>query len=141
MRPKNTNECSIEGCGRAYYARTWCKKHYIRWSKHGDPNITMSGRPLGSTGSHWKEKKALVGYRAVHHRLAIEIGLARQFPCIDCGNEGEEWSFEIEQATDILYGRDYEEGKPYSLDLNDYAVRCKRCHRNKDKPEYLRLAI
>lgn len=29
--------CSIDGCGRKFLARTWCKLHYHRWSNHGDP--------------------------------------------------------------------------------------------------------
>lgn len=27
--------CSIDGCGRKHYARTWCSMHYARWRKHG----------------------------------------------------------------------------------------------------------
>ena len=29
--------CSIECCERGIYCRGWCKKHYDRWYKHGDP--------------------------------------------------------------------------------------------------------
>ena len=27
--------CSIAGCDRKHYARSWCKGHYSRWSKKG----------------------------------------------------------------------------------------------------------
>lgn len=41
-------QCSIEGCTRTHYARTWCQTHYNAWRKHGDPLGT--GRPdLGKT--------------------------------------------------------------------------------------------
>ena len=30
-------DCAVEGCARAIKARTWCKLHYQRWQKHGDP--------------------------------------------------------------------------------------------------------
>lgn len=29
--------CSIEDCGNPYYARGWCRKHYERWQRLGDP--------------------------------------------------------------------------------------------------------
>lgn len=29
--------CSIEGCGKKHYARGWCRRHYNRWHRHGDP--------------------------------------------------------------------------------------------------------
>ncbi len=37
--------CSISDCGRGPYCRGWCKKHYDRWYKHGDPLVpgVMSG--------------------------------------------------------------------------------------------------
>ncbi len=38
--------CSIEGCGKPYEARGWCKTHYNRWRSHGDP---LEGRPNWST--------------------------------------------------------------------------------------------
>lgn len=34
--------CSIEGCARTHEARGWCKIHYLRWHRHGDPNIEVT---------------------------------------------------------------------------------------------------
>lgn len=31
--------CSIEGCDRPNFARTWCRIHYYRWTRQGDPNV------------------------------------------------------------------------------------------------------
>lgn len=40
--------CSIDGCGRPYYGRGWCSKHYQRWFIHGDPNTLIVVRNSGS---------------------------------------------------------------------------------------------
>ena len=29
--------CSIKGCNLPHYARSWCRAHYVRWRKTGDP--------------------------------------------------------------------------------------------------------
>lgn len=29
--------CSVDGCGRAHYAKMFCSLHYERYKKHGDP--------------------------------------------------------------------------------------------------------
>ena len=37
--------CSIDGCDRSLLARSWCKHHYRRWSKYGDPLGAPPARP------------------------------------------------------------------------------------------------
>lgn len=34
--------CSIDGCGKPIAGRGWCRRHYDRWSRHGDP---LAGGP------------------------------------------------------------------------------------------------
>jgi hypothetical protein len=31
--------CSVEGCDRQAIAQAWCRKHYQRWYRFGDPGI------------------------------------------------------------------------------------------------------
>ena len=41
MPRKNTIPCSIQDCDDPSHARGWCKKHYHRWTRHGDPSTTL----------------------------------------------------------------------------------------------------
>ena len=36
--------CEIEGCYEEVHARDMCRLHYIRWKRHGDPNIVLPSR-------------------------------------------------------------------------------------------------
>lgn len=41
--------CSIDGCDGEYKGRGWCRKHYMRWLRHGDPLVVLpKGRFTGS---------------------------------------------------------------------------------------------
>lgn len=42
--------CSIEGCERTSHSKSWCKKHYSRWQR--------TGNPLGREGARVKERVA-----------------------------------------------------------------------------------
>ncbi len=32
-------KCEIEGCNNKHFAKGYCRKHYTRYYRHGDPNI------------------------------------------------------------------------------------------------------
>lgn len=36
--------CAVDGCGRPWHCRDWCRKHYTTWRRHGSP--TGTARPL-----------------------------------------------------------------------------------------------
>lgn len=44
----NSDLCSIQNCGKPADRRGWCRAHYIRWHRHGDPleGRTAVGDPL-----------------------------------------------------------------------------------------------
>lgn len=33
--------CSIDGCGQRHFGRTWCRTHYLRWKRNGDPTLVV----------------------------------------------------------------------------------------------------
>src|SRR5688500_7876856 len=37
------DKCSVEGCLKGGpYTRGWCRMHYVRWQRHGDPLMDFS---------------------------------------------------------------------------------------------------
>ncbi len=79
--------CSIPGCSKPVRARGWCNAHWIRWSRHGDPN---KGRIM--TGDALAFIKKAIAYtggdcllwpyaRRSDGRGAISSGLAHRRVC------------------------------------------------------------
>jgi hypothetical protein len=55
-RPRLATEaaCSVDGCDKPVKTRGWCQQHYMRWWKHGDPEVVYPdgakrGRPRLAT--------------------------------------------------------------------------------------------
>lgn len=47
--------CSIAGCEQAKIARGWCRRHYYRWIRNGDP---CGGRTAPGVPMQWLQKHA-----------------------------------------------------------------------------------
>ncbi|MER9217889.1 hypothetical protein NKI48_02990 [Mesorhizobium sp. M0644] len=46
-------KCKVDGCDKPRHGRGWCKAHYTRWERHGDP---LSGRtPKGEPERYLRE--------------------------------------------------------------------------------------
>src|ERR1700752_992967 len=43
--------CSFPGCTKPMNSRGWCKTHYMRWRKHGDPSINLRAENVGQRGT------------------------------------------------------------------------------------------
>src|SRR5665647_1214546 len=56
--------CTIDGCAKPTRSKsaTWCKMHYHRWYRHGDP--TAQSSRSGITASHGR--RYLTAYRPDH---------------------------------------------------------------------------
>ena len=73
--------CIIEDCGKPKLSKLYCAKHYARWKRHGDPNITVylvGGQRCKADGYivTWRS-----GRREFEHRVVMEEYLGRRlFP-------------------------------------------------------------
>lgn len=48
--------CAIDGCGNQHLARGWCRKHYDRWWKHGDPHTVLTVQHQGAAEERFWSK-------------------------------------------------------------------------------------
>jgi len=96
----------------------WCRKHYIRWWKYGDPAIVKP--------HNWAVGDQ-VTYRGLHARISRARGLASEFTC-ECGNPAEQWSYDYTDPSPKFS----EQGSPFSLDVRRYQAMCRSCHGKRD---------
>lgn len=149
-------ECAIPECGKTSYARGWCKAHYSRWQRHGDPmwrfpsacsvaDCESSCRCRGLCEKHYRAWKkwgdplfvgriggvlsASPSYAAVHDRLRKSRGGAATHACVDCGGQARDWSY-MGGAPDEMV--DPRSGLTYSTDPDFYEPRCRDCHARLD---------
>lgn len=72
---KNPELCSIEGCDGRAVTRTWCRKHYGRWLRHGDPTVVL--RTAECAVADCGEKHYAQGWCKQHYDLKRRRGTVR----------------------------------------------------------------
>jgi hypothetical protein len=79
--------------------------------------------------------RRIVGYEAIHRRLAVQRGKASTYRC-PCGKPATGWAYR-RGAPDERLGLVGGEMRPYSQDLNYYVPLCSSCHTRLDRsPSY-----
>lgn len=114
-------QCSTEGCERPVRAKMLCAYHYDR-KRQGRTATSKVGQGRG------RAKKEVVGYRAAHLRVEQLKGKAATHNCV-CGKPAQEW------ALDPLATHTHkdEQGRVWSLNIDDYMPMCCKHHRLMDK--------
>lgn len=64
--------CSIDGCDKQHYSRTWCMVHYGRWKRQGDPNIKL---PPFNRGYQSPETRAKISASTMGKKKSLEMRL------------------------------------------------------------------
>lgn len=140
--------CSVRGCRSTHYGRGYCRPHWARWRRTGDPlgrrrparRCVLPGcnRPHHGRGycrTHWSrvrrwgdpradrpiaQPRAVPSYRLVCRRLRAVRGPADAHPCWSCGSPAAVWSYD---------GTGPNTQRGYSADLSCYRPACRTCHR------------
>lgn len=68
-------------------------------------------------------------YKTVHNRMTKQFGSARNYECVDCGEQALQWSYNGGDPKELVQ-RTGPSNTPlaYSADPSYYSPRCKRCH-------------
>lgn len=82
------------------------------------PEKRKRGRP-------WRDD---VGYGAAHDRVRLTKGPARDHACKECGGSATDWAYSNSCPNEMVD----EDGKRYSLDVNQYEPMCHGCHVRRD---------
>ena len=124
---QSRGECTADGCSNIDSGpHGYCQKHHTRITRHGD--ALFVGKPkvrIGEENSSWTGVNA--SYAAVHQRLRVQRGSARNYTCTDCNGTALHWSYDHadKNSKESEYGL-------YSCDLSHYVPRCVRCHKRFD---------
>jgi hypothetical protein len=150
--------CSVRGCRAPHYGRGYCRPHWARWRRTGDPlgrrraarRCVVSGcdRPHHGRGycrTHWsrvhrwgdprahrpiaERAERPPSYRVVCQRLRAVRGPAEAHPCWSCGTLAAVWSYNGTDPAALRHGR------AFSTDLTRYRAACRTCHRHPFDPD------
>jgi hypothetical protein len=98
--------CSIDGCTGAARARGWCRRHYLRWYKTGDP-LTVRNLPERPEDRFWSKVERSqgcwlwTGGANEHGYGRFQIGRSRDEASVELAHR---YSWRLATALDIPPG-------------------------------------
>lgn len=128
MREYRKSGGTCKECTRTVYSRGLCESHYKSLLREENPSYDTAQRELLKI----THSRLSPMYKEVHRNITKAKGKAREYSCVDCGGTADEWSLNKESSI-IYYGIPDRQTYPYSLNLEDYAPRCRKCHGFYDK--------
>jgi hypothetical protein len=126
------NICTVDGCGKFVQGHGFCTLHYKRWRKGTPFDVGAGWTRRGERNGNWSESPS---YGAIHQRLYIQRGSASKQPCVDCGQQAKDWSYNKSGVGETEGVNAQGRSIKYSTDLDQYEPRCALCHRRLDFPK------
>ena len=117
--------CEVEGCESKHHSHGYCSVHSARFKAHGD----ALAEPNYHAG---RNRVDAPSYDGMHKRLFYDRGKARDYSCVDCGGQADEWSYDG-GCPNELYEVKVLRPIAYSVDQSRYSPRCRPCHRPRDE--------
>lgn len=90
--------CEIEGCNEKHEAKGYCKKHYRKYKKYGDPLV----QPVRKEYPKNVKKKSSVSYED-NHKLINGIEYKLCSDCRDWHPMNDEWFYKNKSSSDGYY--------------------------------------
>lgn len=72
-------------------------------------------------------------HRQVHRRLVLDRGPASSYPCVDCGQQADDWSHGWGTWEDVAQDLRHKKRLTFSTNPVAYQPRCPRCHNRLDR--------
>lgn len=125
----SVERCSIEACPKVgHTVKGLCGTHYLRLLKYGDPLVTAEKTYLrGEAHPNWVGPSA--SYGTAHDRVRRMKGKAKDFPCVECGGNSDDWSYNHDDPNEKAGYGQHGHLMLYSLNPDHYSPRCRPCHR------------
>lgn len=110
--------CAIETCDGVVLARSWCRRHYERWRRHGDPSVNLRAphnRKCSIPGCDSKARSR--GWCPKHYKRWQRFGdPEKTIPNMDhdgrCSLQGCERQYESGGYCGLHYNRILTKGEP-----------------------------
>lgn len=133
LRPihkKNTNPCKADDCDRLeLHAHGYCGMHWQRFY-HEKP-VDRSWKNRGAWPIHMQPVP--VRYTTTHSRVRKLWGSAKQYPCIECGADAQDWAYDGTDPDELYLtagaGRGHQKCSAWP---EFYMPMCRKCHRGRD---------
>lgn len=128
--PKQT--CIADNCkNKAFYSTGECRNCYLRRKRNGD-----YVRRVSELSPAWLSEDE-VTYSAIHQRLRVRRGAAKDSRCVDCGGQARQWSYMHDCPGErIGIAHDGQTPAPFCPHLEHYDPRCVSCHKAYDLDRY-----
>jgi len=126
--------CSIERCGKPHNSHGWCKEHYDRYLRHGDPTVVIDRTSKGWLHDEGYRRLSIPGHplassngHVFEHRVVLydKVGPGPH-PCHWCTTPVD-WSKSWPHADDALVA-DHLDGNRLNNDPVNLVPACQLCN-------------